>query len=367
MRRLTGRALGFCVGAFISTLNAQPITSPVSVPLINTSDHILIKIALGTSRHAYPYVFDTGSVLFATARGKGPSWEGATYTQSPPGNTFHTSYGSGALSYSGDIGTTTVIFPGENRFSVPDIRVAFITEPPRLYPNWNEDIDAVPARAPERARTFGTFGAGLFEGKGSTGTCSSVLGQIPVSGLDQGFIVHSGGADSDSGRLTIGLSQEVIDRFPILVRMEPSTGSSTAANGQTVKLYPENQLRGTITLTNRSGRTYSGQVLVLTDSGGLGLHLVHTRFASNEFRPPEEFVNRFGNVRDGIRFSLTIPGVDGHRGLDWSFLTGQRGDVDRVHVGHDPVGSFNTGIALFHDFDVMFDTTRGVMGFRPLR
>jgi hypothetical protein len=346
----------------ISPLKAQPLTSPVSVPLINTSTHILIEVALGSNRHAYPYVFDTGSVLLATALGKGPSWEGATYTQSPPGNRFHTSYGSGALSYEGDIGTTTVTFAGDNHFSVPDIRVAFITAPPRLYPRWNEDIDAVPARAPERAGTFGTFGAGLFEGKGTTGTCSSVLGQISVSGLDQGFIVHTGG---DSGRLTIGLSREEIDRFSMLVKMQSSIGTGTAANGQTVKLYPENQLRGTITLSNRQGRTYSGQVLVITDSGGLGLHLLHSGAGPNEFKPPEEFVNGYGNLRDGVRFTLSTPGVEGKRGLEWSIIAGQRGDVDRIHVGHDFVGSFNTGIALFHDFDVMFDTTRGIMGFRP--
>jgi len=358
----------FCLGVagVFSTLDAQPLTSPVSVPLINTSDHLLIKVAVGTNTHAYPYVFDTGSTFFATALGNGPSWTGATYTQSPPGNTFRAAYGSGALSYRGDIGIATLTFPGANPFTVSKIRMAVITAPPGLYPHWNEDIDAVPARAPERARTFGTFGAGLCEGKGTIGTCSGVLGQIPVAGLDQGFIVHTGGADSRSGTLTIGLSREEIDRFPILVRMQPATGSGTAASGQTVKFYPENQLEGTITLVNPRGRRYSARVLVIADSGGLGLHLVPTRFGANDFVPPEEFVNRYGNLRDGIRFSLTIPGVEGRRGLDWSLIAGQRGDVDRIHVGHGAVGSFNTGIALFHDFDVLFDLTRGVMGFRSV-
>jgi len=371
------KGVGFCLAVMglFSALEGEPLTSPISVPLINTSDHLLIKVALGSNRNAYPYVFDTGSTFLCTALGKGRSWEGATYKQSPPGNIFKAAYGSGKLSYSGEIGTTTVTFvPREEsgkRWSFSDIAVAVITHPPEMYPNWNADINASPARPPENAKTFGTLGAGLMQGKGTTGDSASVLQQIPVGGnLEQGFIVHSGGPNSPSGRLTIGLSREEIDRFPILVKMQPTTGSATTSTGQRAHFYPENQLEGTITLETREKRRYSAHVLVVADSGGLGLHLTHTKFGANEFNPPSEFVNRNGNLRDGIRFTLTVPGVDGRRGLEWSVMTGQRAYVDRVHLERgtngEAIGSFNTGIALFHHFDVMFDITRGVMGFRPV-
>ena len=361
------------LGGMPSRLVAQ-ITAPVSVPLTNTPSHILIYATFGLDpvTHvpvAYPYVLDTGSFALATALGTTTAnWQNSTYATT--GGTFTLSYGTGTLVYTGNVGTSTVTLTDPSSaavIAIPGATLGIITNQP--YSTWNSDINATPPTPPEPAGTYGTLGAGLAKTSDANGSMNSVLGQILIdtSVMDQGYLIHSGGATATDAKITIGLTPSAIASIPELVAMRSSTGTFTANTGQSVKLYPENQLTGTITLVNSQGLKYSGTVQVVVDSGGLGPHLVTG--GANNFTPPVAFLNPNNQdyLADGVSFTLSVSGTNGTAGLDWSFTTGSTPYVNQVNASTSySTGVFNTGVTLFHNYDVMFDTTTGLIGFDPL-
>lgn len=355
----------------IVNVNGQGLTSPATNPLYNwgTSsggEHLIIYATFGTNTYANPYVLDTGSFGFATANGTNTAyWGNSTFTTN--GNTFYLGYGTGSLWYQGDSAVSTVSLTDSNGlspFSIANATFGVITNS-SYGTNWNNSINSNPPAAPETAQTFGTLGAGLLQTSAKGGLLSSVLGQIPINtnSLDQGYIIHSGGTSSTNATLTIGVDKS-LNGFQSLVQMNPSTNTITTSTGQSVKIYPESQLTATITLVNSQGLRFSTNISVIVDSGGLKGG-VENSASGNNFTIPTNFISN-GHLATGDNFSLTVAGTNGAQGLDWSYTAGLDAYTNKLLISSGSVGVINTGITIYHVYDVMFDTTQGVMGFNPL-
>lgn len=349
------------------------------IPLINFSEtgQLGINVQLGTNAQQWTYILDTGSAGFFTAKGTTSIWDDTILN---PGTTqaFHVSYGTGGLAYSGTMSHTTVTFTTTTgTLAVQNARLGVI-KTVEGRPDWDADINnmngGVPDPiAPESGTShqfYGTFGAGLYQTQEAGGFANSVIGQVPLAeGLTQGFVIHTGGAASESPTLTIGLTQSMIDAFPILIRMNASTGTLTNDNGTTVKLYPEAQATATYTIL-KGEVSYQTVADLILDTGGLGTHLSD----GANVDVPASLIDG-GMLVEGASFGVAIDGTEYPggdvlaQGLDWKIdPTGNVQFFNRVGVveGGTGAGSLNSGIALFYNYDVMFDTENGVIGLRPV-
>jgi len=351
--------------------------------LINFSEtgQLGISVKLGDNTRSFPYILDTGSAGFFTAKGTTSAWDDTIL--SPGTEAFHVSYGTGGLAYTGTMGHTKVTFQtsGGSSLTVHDVRLGVI-HTVEGRPNWDANINHVNGEghpdpiAPETETShqfFGTFGAGLFKTATEGGNASSVIGQIPLAeGLTKGFVIHTGGRESSSAKLTVGLTQEMMASFPILIQMNPSTGVQTNSNGTTVNLYPEAQASATYTIV-KGDLSYQTVAQLILDTGGLGTHIT----TGSEIDPPAGLLAEGGeSLIDGASFSVDIEGTDypgtetAAGDLDWTIApTGPVLFENKVGVvtPTDPLqGSLNSGIALFYQYDVMFDTENGLIGLRPV-
>ena len=376
------------------TLDAKadpPLAMPVTVPLQNTTDHLLIYASFnntGGTPNVYPYVLDTGSFGFFTATGTTSFWTGSTYT--PNGNNFTIGYGTnGSLVYSGVMGTSTISLndpvtvsgtTSPARVSVANATFGVVTNQPYAntaqYPGnyWDNQVNSNPPQPPEPAGTYGTLGAGFMLLSSIAGATTSVLSQIPIDkSLDQGYIIHSGSATATDASLQIGISSHDLARFATLLPMRrPDNGpdTTTTSTGQKINLYAEDQLTGTITLVNPQGETYVKQLKVIVDSGGLSPNFAGL---GSTFAPSSDFTTQttvdgqpVTILAPGVNISLTVTGTNSTPGLDWSFTAGTIPYVNQVSLGAAKTDAFNTGIAIYRTYDVMFDTTKGWLGVDPL-
>lgn len=364
----------------LAILSAPPLPAQVVIPLriFHETGQLGISLRLGDSQTEFTYILDTGSAGFFTAMGSTPAWEGTVAPGSATGATFDVAYGTGSLRYRGEVVLARLTFTDVDGkpVVVDNAQVGLIKNEP--YPGWNEAINnPLGPIAPERPSThyfFGTLGAGLYRTAAEGGGMTSVLTQFPLGpGVTPGFVIQTGGRSSDRGRLTVGLTPEIIASFPIRVPMVPSIGVFTNPNGTRATLYPEVPLRAQISVTTERGE-YSREANVIPDTGGLGIHI--TRGA--EIDPPRSVMGVKGRwLREGGAFSVRMDGVEGARPFEWRIdplggrLFDNRVAVERGRMGDDGrfsnPGSLNTGIALYYDFDVLFDTQNGIIGFRPLR
>jgi hypothetical protein len=352
------------VGAF----GSQPMVIPLD--LHPDTGQIGINVKLGKNPHLLPYILDTGSFGFFSAVGNTRFWDGSIVSRTT--TPFSANYGTGALSYSGRIVHTDLTFIdlGGSPIIARKIRMGIITNQP--YPNWNAEVNRMPVPLPPESPSshlfFGTLGAGLAKLKGSDAT--SVIGQIPLPpGLKKGFVIHTGGPTSKLATLSIGLTPEMISSFPIIIPMNASTGVNKNDNGTTVNLYPEAQVTATYQVVGNNQSPYTTIANLIMDTGGLGTHFTKGR----DVKIPDAMVSN-GIVAPGGSVVTTVAGaiVPGTsllaQSLNWAIdPTGTTDYFNRVQIlsGSDD-GSLNTGIALFYNYDVMFDTADGVIGLCPM-
>lgn len=354
--------------AFLPATQGQwviPITKEVATGQLG------IYVKLGNNPHPFKYILDTGSAGFFSARGTTGYWANVL-DGAATGDTFHVAYGTGGLVYSGDVVNNRVTLSnaaGGDLLEVPGARMGFITNEP--YAGWNGNIDTMPVPVPpERPGTnlfFGTFGAGLYKTGNTGGDMGSVLGQVPLTaGLKRGFVISTGGNSPGTGTLTVGLTQEMIDSFPIRIAMNPSTGTSTNANGTETKLYPEAQARAGFSITGDG--VYSTIANVILDTGGLGTHFTSGDDVDIPANMTEPGPGGAPILKPGLALSMSVDGLPPAQGLNWVIdPTGETLYVDRVSVvAGSGAGSLNTGIALFYEYDVLFDVESGVIGLRPI-
>jgi len=348
-----------------------PLRAQVEIPLqIFASNQIGISVRLGTAPDPFTYLLDTGSVGFLSASGNSSAWTGAFETVSPT-ESFNISYGGGGLQYTGQVAHTTVTFQtvGGGTLPVANVRMGAITNEP--YAGWNSNINQIPPVAPENGRFFGTMGAGLNKSETGNGDFTSILGQIPLApGLTKGFVIHTGGAGSTSATLTVGLSEAMIHSFPILIAMNPSIGSFTNDNGTTVNLYPQAQTTANYTIT-KGIHHYETTANLIMDTGGLDTYLT----TGTDIDPPNSLLsNDQSQIVDGASFAVNVGATQNPltslpgQPLSWVIdPTGSTAYDNLISVfSGSSVGSLNTGIPLFYNYDVMFDTENGIIGLRAI-
>lgn len=324
-----------------------------------------ISVRLGDNTNSYTYILDTGSAGFFTAKGTNSYWDN-TITGGVLTNRFDISYGSGGLRYQGEVAITKLTFldAGGAPLSVSNVRMGVITNQP--YPDWNQNINQVPPIAPEHPTNnlfFGTMGAGLYAtaDDSSGGNLSSVLGQIQLApGLTKGFIISTGGRNSTNATLTIGLAAGATNGFT-LIPMQASQGVRTNGNGTTVNLYPEAQTTADIEIRKDADHYALTNADIIMDTGGLGTHL--TRGTQVPDLPASLLDG--AQVVAGAKF-LAFTNTNG-----WQWVIDPTGAVQfsnkiAVEPSAGGAGSLNTGIALFYDYDVLFDTENGVIGLRAV-
>lgn len=322
-----------------------------------------ISVRLGDNTNSYKYIIDTGSAGFFTAKGTNSYWDN-TITGSILTNSFDISYGTGALSYQGYVARTKVTFIDVNGtpHAITDARMGVITNQP--YPDWNHNINQSPPVAPEHPTNnlfFGTLGAGLYAtaDNASGGNLSSLLGQFSLTaGLTKGFIISTGGRNSTNATLTIGLVSGATNGFT-LIPMQATQGVRTNDNGTTVNLYPEAQTTADIDIAKGATHYAVTNADIIMDTGGLGTHLTR---GSDVPDLPAELLDG-SQVVDGASFLTSTNG--------WAWSIDPTGSVQFSNkIAVEPPaggrGSLNTGIALFYDYDVLFDTENGVIGLRAV-
>lgn len=379
-----------CVAGTAGAVDSPvPLTDPLIVSLEQYPEigRLGITLQLGTNTdYSFSYLFDTGSFGFLTAKGSTAAWAHTIDTTTT--NSFSANY-TGTTFYQGDVAKTTITFTSTNgTYSVPDVALGVITNTNDLA-TWNTDINHVdtsghPSPIPPdpsgKHYFYGTFGAGLTTLATSgnspdapTNGINSVLQQIPVdpTKLKQGFIVDSGGNTTNgNASLTIGLKQEVIDSFPIKIRMPASTGNYTSPNNTTVALYDEAQGNATLSMQDINTVLYgpTQDVGVVFDTGGLNTTLFRPGFSGN-YTQPNPHDSGALVLNDGYLFSTTFNGTTTENGLNWQTISGLDKYVNIVSVS-DPFSSgttvLNTGIDIFYQYVVMFDTTDGIIGLRPI-
>ncbi len=367
--------------AILAFLAAAPgfLNGQTTIPLTKESaqGQLGIYVKLGTNPNPFQYLLDTGSAGFFSALGNTTSWQGALTNNATMG-TFSVNYTSG-LAYSGNVVNNDITLSnssGDSLLAIPSARMGIITNQP--YADWNTNINSIPPVAPEKPNTnlyFGTLGAGLYQVTGGGADVVSVLNQVPlVSGLTKGFIVSTGGRGaSNQATLTVGLTQSLIESFPILIKMRDSTGVVINDNFTLTKIYPESQARAHFVVTNGSTTNTTTADLVM-DTGGLNTHFT----TGKDVDIPSALITKDSEGKDilepGASFTMsingtTIPGTGTMaQGLEWVIdPTGTTPYLNKIGVkpgSHR--GSLNSGIALFYDYDVMFDTENGVIGLRPV-
>lgn len=358
-----------CQGMAFNTMVRAQVVIPLTV---FDSNQIGISVQLGSAPQPFTYLLDTGSVGFLSASGSSSAWTGA-FTSTTPEDTFDISYGGGALRYQGIVAHTTLTFQtvGGGSVQVENVRMGAITEPPELYPNWDSDINNTPPIPPEHGQFFGTMGAGLDKSADNNGNFTSVLGQIPLAdGLTKGFIIHTGGVGSTSATLTVGLTQELVQSFPILIAMNASTGNFTNDNGTQVKLYPQAQTTANFTIS-KDEHHYATTADLILDTGGLDTYLT----TGSQINPPSHLLaDNPSRIVDGAFFGADVAGTNNpftnQPAQAFSWITDPTGtaaydNLISVVVGSS-VGSLNTGIPLFYEYDVLFDMENGIIGLRPV-
>jgi len=306
-----------------------------------------------------PFLFDTGSpAMFSTY---GRWWPGYGKLIDERGED-KIEFASGTV-YHYDAVTTAVSVGTRGGRVVATAAAASIgritnvddQSPRRSFRLWARNVEA--GRPPLSVdSTYGNFGAALH-GDASFGT---VMTQFPLKkGLKRGFVVQSGGRDAKVGRLTIGLTEEMIASFRLRLPMAPTgerlpgIGTADGPPG-----YLKAQVANTVVRLERGGRHWSGVIPTVFDTGG-----GDGTWAYGSSVPRDKFVRADSNeARNGTAFDLRYAGT--------SLLAYRSGNTPaRDILGFIPASAgdlrINPGILMFYTYDVMFDLDDGFIGLRP--
>lgn len=358
---------------------------------------------------SYTYLLDTGST------GVYVPWQIATGgSTAPGGTTFVQNYGSG-IQYTAVNQAGTVQFSdtqGNNYGVQGTVNYASVVQSTK----WTDQtiVQDLQSNTPPNENAFwGTFGMDTQASSTSPGSIFNSLIQMPGN-LGMGFIVNSGGnaifnyanqlpssewvqgvisptllaqLGIPTPTLTIGLNSYTRSGFTMVsppVTNPPTPpqnyqnpDGSTYTNGSfTPIVLNDKSLNSTINIIGSGGpplpyNSGTGALYTVFDTGEANSTL-YTELSGNI---PNSLVNSQYFLNPGLAFVQTVPnpqsGVTPPPGVapnpvSMSFTTGTVSNQNLVAYSPASRNSFNTGIAFFLQYQVMYDIQNTAMGFQAI-
>ena len=361
------------------------------------------------------YEFDTGGPGFWAAYNKNlkpaSQWWGDTNLIAS--SAMSIKYTSGNEYTANLVGTQIELFdPSEQKASSPlckssTVQISQITSfnnsksANSVVKQWNTRL--AHGKAPLYKHFWGDFGAALHPAMSSTVEQGvyNVLNQFQTGAEHNGFIVHIGDLSKSQYKqqkpyVQIGINATDINSFPYQFQMNtlcPSTGPgspncplwSTFSN-TAVNTFAEAQFNADVTLNGIAGSP-PAELLpgmgIIIDSGATLANIyqnpdcVTNCYVSKSFiadpRPepgisPTLYKGLFVNG-----YSATISGTPQKEGTFSTTLTQSskplnssiNANYSANKAGSGKGGVMNTGVLFYSNWDVMYDVTAGVIGFRP--
>jgi hypothetical protein len=319
-------------------------TVPLNVVRIGKQRRLSVDVSVAGSG-LRPYLLDTGSSGMYVSQ-SGLKRSSYTATQ----KAFLQSYSSG-LEYLGiDINTGLSFAQGP---TASNARVGMIefAKGKTIGRTWQRNLDN--NKPPYSRKFWGTLGMSLEPGKKERGSLYSIIAQMPGN-LNSGFIIHTGGPDGKGASLTVGLTPANAQGFTVIPLVSAGSRGSTYRYGNGLKnhvlAWDDKQAKILYKITGIPPFT----LRTIFDTGNPGTTIYDSKIPASKVQK--------GGLPANLEFQANLaPGVT------WKFRTGQTINKNQVWVVRDrkKKEAVNSGIALFFNYDVMYDIVGGQIGFRP--
>lgn len=356
------------------------IDAPIKIPLVKTTigtgsssyEKLGIYASIGGGTPGL-FEFDTGGTGFFAVISSGQAnptpWWGPNVVSN--GTPFVQPYTSG-FDYTGQIvkapvslygsatDTTPVIVSGADTLVGRTDSIANSKTKKTLWPP--------PASLPPVDQTyFGDFGLNLSGNPNAPGVVN-ILEQLSyTNGVIGGFIVHAGAHnDKSSPYLQVGLTQQELASFPILFKIQPQGHGTVPVSG--LPYYPLQVFSGILKLYDSAQKQQFSQSLVgVTLDTGNQTPVIFN--AGNVV--PQVFLSQQGQstiLLPGSYVSLVGSSQAGSFDIFDKLQTGTIEGVNKVDVAtpKSNILSFNVGLPIFEQYDIVFDFKDGLVGFRPV-
>jgi hypothetical protein len=337
------------------------------------------------------YEFDTGGSGFWAASPPpsyaGTDWWGPNTTNLPnQQNTMSKTYASGNEYVANLVKTTVELYSQSNGqptnpvcgSGATQLNVSQITSNRLDSQQWNDDLSN--GAPPLQTAFYGNFGAALFPTLSTDSSSTkfavySILPQIVphTPNLTNGFIVHVGALDLNANpTLQIGLTDSDLRSFPIQVPMTAPISTPGWVFPQTNAPTYRNQLiiSSAMTLSQQFTSLHQPPFTntdLIIDTGS-----IHPNFYQNSdtgLVVDPDFLekpnNRKGSpLHSGVILQIQAAAASSQAcptNLNWTYSS----TPNLIHAGYGN-GRVNTGIEIFASYDIMFDLTHGIVGFRPI-
>ncbi|MBN8874769.1 MAG: Hint domain-containing protein [Rhodospirillales bacterium] len=353
-------------------------SQPYVVPLYHlaNSTNLMIYAALNGGP-LVPYLLDSGSPnMFATY---GTWWPGHDTPISPAVTdsfTFAngTTYDYVPVATSVSIGNAAgTVLAGATNVNIAQI-VSIVSHGTSYdYANWASAV--AQGGAPIAAdNSYGNFSAGLY----GSNELATVLAQVPIGdGLENGFIIQSGGASATVGTLTIGLDPGVVAAWranaQTIVLPMAATGTllpNPDGNAASVMGAGKAQVGNTTITLNDGTTSTSFAIPTVIDTGGGPNNIIYNPGGTPDLGA---FLQGTSNVlQNGISYELSGTTVGGTVVPLMNYVTNPGtlpGGGNSLAIDSSAIPGtlrVNPGINLFDQYDVMFDLQDGRVLLRPL-
>ncbi len=410
------KIIAFILGSvLLSVSHADVCQVPLKIVNIGSTKYpsykIGINVGLGGGSPRL-YEFDTGGSAFWAAYNPelkpGIQWWGDTTQVSEGGMSIQ--YTSGNEYTANLVATKVALYPPSARkkthplCSTPDrVNVAQITN---FTNTKNKDksrqwVTRIKNNKGPLYRSFwGDFGAALHPSMSANGLngAYTVLNQFQTGANHNGFIVHIGNLSKPNKQrpyVQIGLNHEDLNSFPYQFKMNslcpaadlPSANcpSWSSFSNSAVNTFMEAQLNGDVTLNSKGGIPNSEllpEMGIIIDSGATFANIFQNPNCINNCTVPGSFIQSPRPVPDVTPTIYRGLLIEGHSAVitgktlnnnEFKTTLTQSSHPLNSSIGANyslkkhPTGgqgTMNTGILLYSSWDVMFDITSGIVGFR---
>ena len=410
------RTLPFVTGLMLaSPSDAAVCQVPLKIVNIGTSDAPMYKIGINVGLGGGAprlYEFDTGGAGFWAAydgkKREASQWWGA-YTPIAPGS-MSIQYTSGNEYTANLVGTQVALFDPKSKTAAsplcttPDaVQISQITQFSNSYSKnlagqWNRRL--AHGQGPLFKHFWGDFGAALHPAIGTTNSqgAYTVLNQFQTGAAHNGFIVHVGDLTQpgrQSPYVQIGLNTADIMSFPYQFPMNPECSAAgpyshkcppwTNFSNTSVDSFAEAQFNADVVISGP--RTTQTDVMpgmgIIIDSGATLANIFQNPTCVTNCAVSQPFIRKpavipdvspvlyAGPLKNG--YSATVTGTTNENTTFCASLTqtahplnsSVSASYSASKAASGTGGTMNTGVLFYSDWDVMYDVTAGIIGFRP--